>query len=312
MTLWQKFPTLAYLAVFVGVVGHGSSEFAAVVTGIAGPELSSWRFLMGGIGLVLLSLATPGCRDLITPVREMPVRILVLSTTGVSIGYLFFHWALDYATVPQVATMVTAIPISVGLANRYLNKEPFTLPKVLTGAAAMFGVALLLTDGYLLDLAEGGNTFIGVLMALVCAIFVGGYTVAVKPVIGRYGALRITSITMLVGGVALWLLVGLFWGDWVNPASLFDRPTEQWSALLILILFNTVIAQFFWIGGLAAVPDITRGSYLFFLKPVIAALMTWYFLSQPITGFQITAMLIICLAVFIEPVWTKFSRGLPG
>lgn len=308
MTLWHRFPMLAYLAVFIGVLGHGSSEFVAVITGVAGPELSSWRFLLGGTGLVLLSLAIPGSRDLITPLREMPLRIMVLSATGVTIGYLFFHWALDYATVPQVATMTTAIPISVGLTNRFLNKEPFTLLKMATGLAALFGVALLITDGYLLDLAEGGNTFIGVLMALACAIFVGGYMVAMKPVIARYGALRMTSLTMFIGGVGLWLLVGIAWGDWVNPATLFDRPADEWSAILALVLFNTVITQFFWIGGLAAVPDITRGSYLFFLKPVIAALLTWYFLSQPITGFQLGAMLIICLAVFIEPLWVRLRQ----
>ncbi|HKK57141.1 DMT family transporter [Marinobacter sp.] len=308
MSLWHRSPAIAYLAVFIGVLGHGSSEFVAVVTGVAGPELSSWRFLLGGFGLVLLSLALPGCRDLITPLREVPVRLVVLAFIGVTIGYLFFHWALDFATVPQVATMVTAIPISVGLVNRYLNKEPFTLVKILTGLAALFGVALLITDGYLLDLAEGGNTFIGVLMALACAICVGAYTVAIKPVIGRYGALRITSLTMFIGGIGLWLLVGIAWGDWVNPATLFYRPTEQWSAILVLVLFNTVITQLFWIGGLAAVPDITRGSYLFFLKPVIAALLTWYFLSQPATGFQIMAMLIICLAVFIEPLWTRLTQ----
>ncbi|MCL7945441.1 DMT family transporter [Marinobacter sp. ATCH36] len=309
MSLWNRFPSIAYLAVFIGVLGHGSSEFAAVVTGMAGPELSSWRFLLGGIGLVLLSLVTPGSRDLITPLREIPVRIVMLSIAGVTVGYLFFHWALDYATVPQVATMVTAVPIIVGLTNRYLHKEPFTPLKIITGAAALFGVALLLTDGYLLDLAKGGSTFIGVLMALACAIFVGGFTVAVKPIIIRYGALRITSLTTLVGGIGLWLLVGVAWGDWVNPATLLERPTEQWSAMLVLVLFNTVITQFCWIGGLAAVPDITRGSYLFFLKPVIAALLTWYFLSQPVTGFQLTAMLIICSAVFIEPVWSKIRSS---
>ena len=308
MSLWHRFPSVAYLAVFIGVIGHGSSEFAAVLTGVAGPELSSWRFLLGGIGLVVLSLVIPGCRDLITPLREMPVRLVILSGIGVTIGYLFFHWALDFATVPQVATMVTAIPISVGLVNRYLHKEPFTLVKIVTGLAALFGVALLITDGYLLDLAEGGNTFIGVLLALACSICVGAYTVAIKPVISRYGALRITSLTMCIGGIGLWLLVGVAWSEWVNPATLFDRPTEQWSAILVLVLFNTVITQLFWIGGLAAVPDITRGSYLFFLKPVIAALLTWYFLAQPVTGFQLVAMLIICLAVFIEPVWTRL-RG---
>lgn len=33
-------PTLAYLAVFVGVTGHASSEVFAVLSGVAGLEVS--------------------------------------------------------------------------------------------------------------------------------------------------------------------------------------------------------------------------------------------------------------------------------
>lgn len=86
----------------------------------------------------------------------------------------------------------------------------------------------------------------------------------VRPIIARYGALRITAITLFMGAVGLWVVVGLFWGIWVNPATLFDRAPGQSTALITLALWNTTITQFLWIGGLAAVPDITRGSYLFF------------------------------------------------
>jgi drug/metabolite transporter (DMT)-like permease len=44
-----------------------------------------------------------------------------LSLLGVSATYLFFHWALDFASVIQVATLVTTIPIFVGLANLAVN-----------------------------------------------------------------------------------------------------------------------------------------------------------------------------------------------
>ena len=59
MGIWHKSAAVAYLAVFLGVTGHASSEFVAVLSGVAGPELSVWRFLLGGIGLVILSLIFP-------------------------------------------------------------------------------------------------------------------------------------------------------------------------------------------------------------------------------------------------------------
>lgn len=300
--LWHRYSTLAYLAVLLGVVGHASSEFVAVLTQIKGPELSVWRFLLGGLGLVGLALLFPSSRNLIEPFRNEGLRLVWLSTLGVTIGYLLFHWSLDFATVPQVATMVTTIPIFVGLVNMFLNKQVFSRIKLVTGLCAMLGVALLITDGYLAQLSGSGQSLIGVLMALGCAAAVAAYSVAIRPLITQFGALRITAITMSIGALGLWLVVGLVWQIWVNPFSLFNRDVGQLTALLTLAVWNTTITQFFWIGGLAAVPDITRGSYLFFFKPVIATILAILFLNQSITVWQTMAIGVICVSVLFEAV----------
>ena len=80
----------------------------------------------------------------------------------------------------------------------------------------MIGVVLLLTDGYLAKLTGPGESFIGILMALSCTAFLAVYTVMVKPIIGKYGALRIIAITMFLGAIGLWLIVGLFWKIWLG------------------------------------------------------------------------------------------------
>ncbi len=298
--LWHQYSSLAYLAVLMGVIGHASSEFVAVLTQVKGPELSVWRFLLGGLGLIGLSLIFPNSRNLIEPFKKIGIRLVALSMLGVTIGYLLFHWSLDYATVPQVATMVTTIPIFVGLANLWLTKQSFSKTKMITGFCALVGVALLITDGYLAKLAGSGQSFIGVMMVIGCAAAVAVYTVMIRPVIAEFGALRITAVTMSIGAVGLWLVVGLFWQIWVNPFTLFDRPPQQLTSLLTLAMWNTTITQFFWIGGLAAVPDITRGSYLFFLKPVIASLLAIAFLNQAPTAWQSLAITVICLSVLVE------------
>jgi drug/metabolite transporter (DMT)-like permease len=303
MGIWHKYSWVAYLAVFLGVCGHASSEFFSVLSGLKGPELSVWRFLLGGIGLIILALIFPNSRNLLEPFREHGLRLIWLSLMGVSLGYLLFHWSLDFATVPQVATMVTAIPIFVGLANLWLNKQPLSNAKIISGVCAMVGVALLITDGYLAKLAGAAESFIGVIMALGCAAVVSVYMVMVRPIIGRYGALRISAVTMFIGAVGLWIVVGLFWKIWVNPATLFSRAPGQIASLLTLAFWNTTITQFLWIGGLAAVPDITRGSYLFFLKPVIAACLAVVFLSQSLTSWQVLAIILILASVAVEALW---------
>lgn len=300
MALWHKYSSIAYLAVFIGVLGHASTEFFAVLSGISGPELSVWRFLLGGAGLVLLSLLMPGTRDLVAPFRTHGWKLLFLSLLGVTIGYLVFHWSLDFASVPQVATLVTTIPIFVAISNLLINKAPITRGKIASGLCAVAGIALLITDGYVASLAGSGESLLGIFLATACAAAVAAYSVLVRPIITIYGALRITAITMMLGGIGLWLVVGLFFGVWAVPSRLSGLEAPALAALLVIAFWNTTITQFLWIGGLAAVPDITRGSYLFFLKPVIAALLAVLVLGQDLSATQILAIIVITGSVLGE------------
>lgn len=305
--LWHRRPGFAYAAVFVGVIGHATTEFVQVLSGVAGPEFSVWRFALGAVGLVALCLALPGSRDLWTPLKEAFLPIALLSLFGFAIAYLAFHWALDFATVPQVATTVTTIPIFLALINLWRNGEPIGWLKWLTGLAAIIGIALLITDGALSQLEGEGRNLIGVLMALACALFVGGFMIFAKPYFARYGALRMTTLAIVFSAVGLWLGVGLLFGLWVDFSELLHMPGGQVAALLTIGFFNTTITQWFWLGGLAAAPDITRAAYLFFLKPVIAAVLALWILQQPVSTMQWLAIVIICGAVVFEALWPHLA-----
>ncbi|MCP4328549.1 MAG: EamA family transporter [Alphaproteobacteria bacterium] len=308
-SLWHRHAAVAYGAVFVGVCGHASTEFVQKLTHVAGPELSVWRFLLGGAGLVVVALALPSARDLLAPLREHGLRIAGLSLLGITAGYLVFHWSLDFATVPAVATIVTTIPIFVALVNSWVNRQPITAPKIISGAAAIVGIALLMTDGYLAKLAGSSGNLVGIFLAMTCAALVAAYTVLVRPLIREFGALRLTALTMMIGALGLWLIVGAVFGTWVDPTTLFDRPAGDAVALITIAVWNTTITQFLWIGGLAAVPDITRGSYLFFMKPVIASFLAVVFLGTLLTIAQILAICVICGSVALEWVWTNRRGG---
>ncbi len=300
-------PRWAYLAVFIGVCGHASSEFFAVLSGISGPEVSVWRYTIGAAGLVLWAVANPATRDLWTPLRDTWARLVPYSLIGVSATYLAFHWALDFASVIQVATVVTTIPIFVGLSNLLVNRAPISTVKMITGAMAVVGIAILLTDGYLGVLTGGGNSIFGVLLAILCAALGSWFSVVAKPIIGIYGPVRVTALALTIGGAGLYVIVGLFFGIWVSTDRLYEMtPTAFWS-LMALAILNTTITQVLWFGGLAAAPDITRASYLFFLKPVIAAVLAIVILSQPLTWLQALAIIVVTGSVFVEILWPRIA-----
>jgi drug/metabolite transporter (DMT)-like permease len=307
----------AYLAVFIAVCGHASSEFFAVMTGISGPEVSVWRFMIGGAGLAAWALWQTNSRDLVTPIRQEGWKLVAMTMLGVTLPYLAFHWSLDFASVIQVATFVTTIPIWVGITNLIVNRQPFTIVKLATGAMALAGIALLVTDGAIEALKGDGNSLIGILLVSLCAALGSAYSVLIKPVVGRHGALRITAVTTMMGAAGLWVLVGVFFSVWVDPATLFERAASARSHginpgwwILVLGLWNTTITQVLWFGGLAAAPDITRASYLFFLKPVIAAVLAIFVLSQHPTPLQALAILVVTGSVLVEMFWPRIARHL--
>ena len=298
----------AYPAVFIGVCGHASSEFFARLTGVAGPEVSVWRYVIGAIGLLLWSLSRPDSRDLLTPLREEWRGLIPLSLLGVSAAYLFFHWALDFASVIQVATLVTTIPIFVGLANLVVNRTPISTVKIVTGALAVIGIAILLTDGYL-DVLSEGSSLQGVLMAIMCAALAAVYSVLAKPMMLRHGGMRITTLAITIGAGGLWFLVGALWGIWVNPLTLFSMPEVAFWSLIVLGIWNTTITQLLWFGGLASAPDMTRASYLFFLKPVIAAILAIVILGDKPTWLQVIAIAVVSGSVLFEIYWQRMMPG---
>jgi len=124
--------------------------------------------------------------------------------------------------------------------------------------------------------------------------------VLIKSVVEVYGALRITTLSIVIGAIGLQVVVGFVFDIWVGPARFSTMSNGAIGSLLTIAVWNTTITQFLWIGGLAAVLDITRGSYLFFLKPAIAALLVVAILDQDLTAAQIAAILLLTASVAAE------------
>ena len=298
----------AYLATFLGVFSHATSEFFAVLSGLKGAEVTVWRFMVGALSLIIVSLSSKKSRNLLQPLREQPVRVASIALFGMTLAQLLFHWSLDYASIVQVATMVTTMPIFVVLVDGLINRTKITAPKIVSGIGAFLGVALLITDGYVAQLKIGGGAMYGVLLSLSCSLGGAVYMVLIRPVINQYGAIRITTLTFTLGSVALWFTVGSVWGIWVDPTSLFDRPPQAYLSILTLGMWNTCIGFILWLWGLSASPDLGRANYLFFLKPVIAALLAFFILGTKITALQILAIFIVCGCVLAELFYDQISE----
>ena len=304
----NKIIILAYISAFLGVCGHASSEFFVKLSGISGVEVSVWRFGLGGLALLLLCLSIPNSRNLIQPLKKSAFPIVLLSVFGMAFGQFLFHWALDFATVVQVATMVTIMPIGVVFVARIVEKTKITPPKIISGVGAFLGCVFLLTDGYIEQISGNENNLIGIYLSIGCALIGSIYLVLVKPYVNLYGPIRMTTYTFVLGFIALYPSIGLIWGIWVNPFDLFARSSTEYLSIITLGVWNTCIAFILWLWGLSKIPDVARGNYLFFLKPVIALCLAYFILEDNITINQLIAIAVITGFVIIEVFYTPISK----
>ena len=304
----KKLIILAYLAAFLGVCGHASSEFFVKLSGISGVEVSVWRFGLGGLALLILCMINPSSRNLINPLRESPYPIVILSVFGMAFGQFLFHWALDFASVVQVATMVTVMPIGVVFVARIIEGTKITPPKIVSGIGAFLGCMFLLTDGYFEQLSGTSNSLIGICLSIGCALVGAVYLVMVKPYVQLYGPIRMTTYTFTLGFIALYPSIGIIWGIWVNPLDLFERSSVEYFSIITLGVWNTCIAFILWLWGLSKIPDVARGNYLFFLKPIIALFLAYFILEDVISINQLIAILAITGFVTLEIFYTSISE----
>ena len=123
-----------------------------------------------------------------------------------------------------------------------------------------------------------------------------------------YGPIRMTTYTFVLGFIALYPSIGLIWGIWVNPFDLFDRTSVEYLSIITLGVWNTCIAFILWLWGLSKIPDVARGNYLFFLKPVIALCLAFFVLEDNITINQFIAIIVITGFVLMEIFYSSLSK----
>ena len=55
------------------------------------------------------------------------------------LGQFLFHWALDFASVVQIATMVTIMSIGVVFVACIIERTKITPPKIISGIGTFLG-----------------------------------------------------------------------------------------------------------------------------------------------------------------------------
>lgn len=288
------------------IVGILAVSTASILIRLAQREAPSYVIAAGRLTLSAIILLPFAARNLKTDVRNIPHKyVFLLGLAGLFLGLHFATWitSLEYTSVASSVVIVTTAPLWVALFSPIFLKEKITrwilfgLGISLVGSVIV-GVnsACAFTSGKLICLpllSMGSSEMVfGNLLALAGAFFSAGYLI-----IGRRvrNSLNLVSYTFVVYATAAIVLVAL--------VIITGQTILGYSKVTYLILL-----------GLAIVPQlIGHTSFNWALKYLSAALVSIALLGEPIgtvllsftflkevpTIFEIVGGVLILLGIFI-------------
>lgn len=194
------------------------------------------------------------------------------------------HGALLFATVP----------IWLFLGALVYLKEKFVLRRAAGVALGLIGVAVIITTG---AVELGTQYLLGDLIILIAVFAWVTYTILGRPLVFKYGAFRVTAYA-LASGSALYFPFGLY------RALIFDYTAAAFGAWLTVIyvaLGVSVTAYVLWYWVLKYL-EATRIAVFHNLQPVIASVIAFIFLGEPIGRAFIIGGIIVLTGVIITEI----------
>jgi drug/metabolite transporter (DMT)-like permease len=218
-------------------------------------------------------------------------------TTVAIIGLLMFagdygliYWAEQYIESGLTAVLFATLPlITLFIARAYIPGERITMGRLASSVLALAGTAALFADRLRLD-ATAARPMLAVLGASGCA---AAASVVSKRDAHEIPSATLTAASMLVGAVVL-MLAALAHGEGFRMPG--DAGT--WAAVAYLSLAGSVLA-FLVYFSLMKTWSVMSLSFISVFTPVIALLLGFVFLHEPLTAAKTGGAVLILVAVVL-------------
>ncbi|MEU9040122.1 MULTISPECIES: EamA family transporter [unclassified Kitasatospora] len=285
-----------WLALAVVYVVWGSTYLAIRIAVETMPSFLSAaaRFLTAGLLLAGYLLVRQGPAGLKVSGRQLASAALVgvLLLTGGN-GLV----VLGETSVPSglAALLVAAVPLWMVVLTAFGGERP--------KPAELAGVLLGLVGlGVLSAPAIGGSIKpLGVILIICATLLWSAGSFASKKIPLPGNVLAASAYQMLAGGLCD-LLIGLVRGE-QHGLDLATVSGRSWLALAYLVVFGSLVAFTAYAWLLRSAPLTLVGTYAY-VNPVVAVLLGWLILAEPLTGSTLAGGAIVvagvCLVVSVS------------
>jgi drug/metabolite transporter (DMT)-like permease len=276
---------LAWAAVAVTVV-LWASAFAAIraaLEGYSAEELSVLRLVVAAIALAPI-VALRG-KD--RPARRDVLPLVLVAVTGMTAYQLLLNTGERTVDAGTASLLVSTGPIFVAVMAAALLGERLD-------AAAWTGVALGFCGAAIIAIGQGGGVGVSpdAVLVLLAAISQAAFFVLQKPLLPRYGSLRVTGWAMWIGALLLVPFAP------AAPAAVPAAGLEATAAVAFLGLGASALGFLTWAHALTRL-EVHRAASCLYAVPVVAILVAWLWRGEVPSGLSVLGGVVALMGVAV-------------
>nr|WP_026618140.1 DMT family transporter [Ensifer aridi] len=275
-------------ALLIGGAAIGGSPIFVRLSEVGPMATAFWRVALALIPLVVWSQLRNGAATDKPPQRLSDYALLVLPGIFLAIDLGAWHLSLTMTSVANATLLANVAPVFVTLASWVLFRSPVSGIFVAGLATAIIGVVVLKGG----PAALGGGDLAGDGIAIIAAMFYAGYILAIGRLRSRFSTNRIMLWSTASAAVCM-LPLALFTEPSLLPPSAFG-----WAMLIGLAFVSHAGGQVAITYALAYLPP-AFSSLTLLLQPVVAALLAWVLLSEPVGLMQAIGGAIVLIGILI-------------
>ena len=261
-------------AALLGAVGIGFAPIWVRLSHTGPTATAFWR----------VAIALPILWVRRKPVASKPWLMIVACGFLFAADLTLWHWSLKLTSVTNSTLLSNLAPLFVTLAAHWLFHEKIT-PLSLIGLFLGIGGMLVLVGKNF----EFGHLK-GDLLAVLTAAFYAGYLLSVKQLRQSMDSITVMAWSGLFS-CPCFFVVAVLSVDTLVPANV-----QGWTILVALAFMSHIGGQTLIAYALGRLPA-SFSSITLLLQPVVAALLAWPILGEPVTIRQVIGGVIILAGI---------------
>jgi drug/metabolite transporter (DMT)-like permease len=240
-----------------------------------------------GVGSLTLFVLTRSLRRSVHVRKRDWAAIIAAAAIGIILHQLVQVHGLRFTTAGNTGWILTLIPPLNGVLGWIFLGERVRLRQMLGLLIAIAGVLLFVSRGNIRQLSFINN--FGDLLVLMSVFTWSGYTILTKARLRNYDALPLTLVYIVIGFVFFITEALIESGPQIPPLD-----TRGWLILLLIGVFPSGFAYYWWNAGLTRLSVINTSMYLFIgaiVATAAGAILLDETFTLPMVGFAIITVI---------------------